>query len=652
MNSSHLNLSFEDLPSKESVLSSLQAMVLSVSGWRKVFAEGGEEDEGEEISASDQLLTVAAATVYADFLENRLVAEDLGEDVGDEIGEEGRTADGKSKRRETIGKILLARDSRPTGETLLVLLSAVLRRRDIPLIDLGCAAIPQVVALNSQSERGGFLYCSASHNPVGFNGLKMGFGSSGVAEGVIAKKLISQFQTLVESYEPIPANRLASIAVELFSSPLERIGTRESDVEKSKESYRRLTEEIFFRDSSKRALIERRIEEFTKENPPAVVSEFNGSARALSIDTELFEAFGFRTYRYNDTPGVFSHAILPERESLEPACELVQRVAKSQNGVVLGYVPDCDGDRGNLVYYSHKRKKSVPLQAQEVFSLCALSETLFRLWLEEKAPLGVVCNGPTSQRIEAALSPLGVRVERCEVGEANVVQRAYELEREGFTISLLGEGSNGGSILLPSLVRDPLNTVLSLLRLLVLGSDDSEKQGLVSLWAQKDPNIFDHLKRTNKTLSDPFTLDEIIAMLPSYTTSETSDPMGMVRGITGSHQAIKNHYESIFEIRWREEFKEEWRERGVETYRFVQTEGVEQRIGRGDSFRSGKMSGGLKVELLDNKGGLLGFLWLRGSGTEPMWRILVDFVGECEEWATHLLKCQREMIESAEKASR
>ena len=42
----------------------------------------------------------------------------------------------------------------------------------------------------------GFLYVSASHNPIGHNGLKMGLGDGSVAGGEFSATLVSKFRTL------------------------------------------------------------------------------------------------------------------------------------------------------------------------------------------------------------------------------------------------------------------------------------------------------------------------------------------------------------------------------------------------------------------------------------------------------------------------
>jgi phosphoglucomutase len=51
------------------------------------------------------------------------------------------------------------------------------------------------------------------------------------------------------------------------------------------------------------------------------------------------------------------------------------------------------------------------------------------------------------------------------------------LREKGYIVRILGEGSAGGNITHPSAVRDPLNTVMALVKLLSVRTK-AEKKGL------------------------------------------------------------------------------------------------------------------------------------------------------------------------------
>ena len=145
-------------------------------------------------------------------------------------------------------------------------------------------------------------------------------------------------------------------------------------------------------------------------------------------------------------------------------------------------MPDNDGDRGNIVYINDRTGCAEILEAQEVFALSVLSELEFMKQTAAAAQgasaapgakLAVAVNGPTSMRIERIAEAYGVEVFRAEVGEANVVNLAAEKRAEGFEVRILGEGSNGGNITHPATVRDPLNTIFALIKLIAFGGFSS-----------------------------------------------------------------------------------------------------------------------------------------------------------------------------------
>lgn len=77
----------------------------------------------------------------------------------------------------------------------------------------------------------------------------------------------------------------------------------------------------------------------------------NGSARTLSVDRKYMEERGIKFLSFNDNPGQIVHAIIPEPENLVHCAKAMTELQNSgKTDVKLGYMPDCDGDRGNIVY--------------------------------------------------------------------------------------------------------------------------------------------------------------------------------------------------------------------------------------------------------------------------------------------------------------
>ncbi|MDD3822811.1 MAG: phosphoglucomutase, partial [Sphaerochaetaceae bacterium] len=61
------------------------------------------------------------------------------------------------------------------------------------------------------------------------------------------------------------------------------------------------------------------------------------------------------------------------------------------------------------------------------------------------------------------------------------------------------------------------------------------------------------------------------------------------------------------------------------------------------------MRGGLKIIFADRLGNDSDFIWMRGSGTEPVFRIMADASGNDRSRHDYLLAWQRSLVESADR---
>jgi phosphoglucomutase len=297
-------------------------------------------------------------------------------------------------------------------------------------------------------------------------------------------------------------------------------------------------------------------------------------------------------------------------------------------------MPDCDGDRGNIVYWDEKACKAVILKAQEVFSLSVLAELTYSIWQhsdEKDFKPAVAVNCPTSMRINEIASALGAEVFRAEVGEANVVNLAREKRSEGYTVRILGEGSNGGTITYPAAVRDPLNTIFALLKLLMM-----REGGLYELWC----------KKAGLKYKEDYTLTDIIESLPKYTTTGVSEPRAVLKVKTTDHAKLKAAFQKAFEADWKQRADQLKKDYGICSYEAVITKGTVETRGVKDWSESGK--GGLKIIFKDEAGSPLAFIWMRGSGTEPVFRIMCDVRGDNAEEEKALLAWETELLGKAD----
>jgi phosphoglucomutase len=347
---------------------------------------------------------------------------------------------------------------------------------------------------------------------------------------------------------------------------------------------------------------------------------------------------GIQFEAINAQPGEIVHRIVPEGESLEPCRILLEELHSRNPAFVLGYVPDCDGDRDNLLIWDGSKARA--LEAQEVFALACVAELAQLAWTGELyngSKAAVAVNDPTSLRVDRIAAAFGAAVFRAEVGEANVVGLARNLRENGYTVRILGEGSAGGNITHPSAVRDPLHTVLALAKLLSLRTENN-KPGLFELWCSA----------SGQKCHSGYSLADVIASLPPSVTTPAYSPDAILKITSTDHGALKSRYQRIFVREW-EERKNDLKARyGIYSWEAAAYNGTQERKGIADFGEAGK--GGLKVNFLDNNGVAIASLWMRGSATEPVFRIMADADGTDRQIERDFIEWQRRMITEADRS--
>lgn len=600
----------DPLPSHAEIEAAFKPLILSASGWRKVFAlSGDEEDASPEIGEANRILCAHMADSFAWYLETTRAA-------------------GREK------KLVLGMDSRPTGREIADIMSRVFIARGFAVSFVFISAAPEIMAYARSAL--GFAYISASHNPIGHNGVKFGLDDGGVLPGGEAAKLIEHFRA--KCLSPDAAETARNLAESCPAKDLEKTWSATGfEKHKALDAYEKFTREVLSAETDPEgqsaffSVLEEAVKKDRAEGKPvAIVADFNGSARSCSIDRPFFEKFGISLFGMSEKPGLITHRIVPEGESLSFCAGEIERLRRSgktdeERGASLGYVPDCDGDRGNIVYWNEKKNAACILEAQEVFALSVIAELTHLVYLGKTAvregspaspPVAVAINDPTSLRIEAIAKAFGVRVSRAEVGEANVVNLARELRREGFIVRILGEGSNGGNITHPAAVRDPLNTVFALLKMLIL-RDSGAKKGLFHIWCS--------LSGQEARYRDGFTLADIIETLPQFVTTSVYEKDAMLKISTVDHAALKRSFQQVFAREWESKKEELLRRMEITGWTAISNNGTKETVGIADFGVSGK--GGLKVQFANRAGEPVAYIWMRGSGTEPVFRILCDAAG-------------------------
>ena len=91
-------------------------------------------------------------------------------------------------------RVVLARDSRPSGEAFLSAVAAGLASTGCDVIDLGIAMTPTAGVMVQHHKADGGMVCTASHNPIEWNGLKCLDGDGVAPPPDEAKEIVRRFQ--------------------------------------------------------------------------------------------------------------------------------------------------------------------------------------------------------------------------------------------------------------------------------------------------------------------------------------------------------------------------------------------------------------------------------------------------------------------------
>lgn len=579
------------LPDFDEINRSFNEMIVSVSGWRKIFSiSQDEQDRSVEISKADAYL-VAIATLSV-------------------IKSIPHT------------KVILAHDARPTGPTIAHIALRILLAHHLEVEYIGIASAPEAFSYSKVDTESFFFYISASHNPIAHNGFKFGH-DGGVFNKDVSLEMIALFRTQINNPENILLVQNLNQSVELgaIKEVLER---QEASKKAALASYYELL--MITND-----LIDNRNEfiEQIKKHPIGIIGELNGSARGVSIDSHLFSSLGIDFKMFNEKPGDVVHEIVPEGENLDLCNTLLKKEYDSNKHFVLGYVPDNDGDRGNIVYTDELSKKVKTLSAQELFALIALIE--LHQAKEKHDNVAMVVNGPTSLLLDHICERLEVRLERVEVGEAHVVERGEELRKEGYVVPMVGEGSNGGIISHPCKVRDPMNTLLSLVRLL------------------SDEKLF---KKVTRLHTSKPSIALAIRSLEKRTITGSFSAKAKLNIKSEDHGLLKEAYERLFVISFAKRKDELLNRFGIASWSIEQTEGTTSYKQVGKEYRTPPYRGGLKILFHDKENRVSDFMWMRGSGTENIYRIMVDAQGEDQGRHDYLLLWHHSLVQSADKEAR
>ncbi|MDR2344075.1 MAG: phosphatidylglycerol lysyltransferase [Spirochaetaceae bacterium] len=588
-------------------------MILSASGWRDVFAADGDaESRLKEISGFHASAAAAAAELFAGFV--------------------------RAKKGGGAPRIIVGLDTRPTGVAIAEPVLDALRAKGCRILFCGVTAAPEIMAyarfLGKTGGADGFIYISASHNPIGYNGIKFGLTDGGVLGGTDMTRLGAEFRTLIPPRDSAPQMPLGTKTA-FFAKTLKKAVKYKK---RALAAYSRFSLETA---AGGQGTVLGELKKAIKAAPLGIAADFNGSARAVSIDKDFFKGFGIKFRAINGKAGEIVHQIVPEGEALKPCRDFLEQLRRDDPDFLFAYVPDCDGDRGNIVFFDENAGRVRRLEAQEVFALACLAELCQLVWIgsphvDENGSLwntAIAVNDATSMRIDRIARAFGARVFRAETGEANVVMLGRLLRVEGWTVPVMGEGAAGGSIVHPSAVRDPLQTVFALLKLLRIRSQ-AGKKGFFELWCERSG--------CKKPYSNDFTLSNIIASLPAFTTTSAYSKYARMQTVSVNQSTIKKRYQKVFAREWEKRKRRLYYKWGISDWESRAYNGSKERRHIKKFEMAGK--GGLRIVFKNKSGVDCASIWMRGSGTEPVFRVMADIEGANIALHDELLAWQRGMV--------
>jgi phosphoglucomutase len=133
------------------------------------------------------------------------------------------------------------------------------------------------------------------------------------------------------------------------------------------------------------------------------------------------------------------------------------------------------------------------------------------------------------------------------------------------------------------------------------------------------------MRRSGRPYDEDFGIDDILASLPAFATTSVFEPRAALRVKSEDHAGLKARYATLFAGEWRKREAELKARFGVSSWEAFATNGqTEIRVGA-DFAASGR--GGLRIALADESGRPRAFLWMRGSGTESVFRVMADVEG-------------------------
>ena len=311
------------------------------------------------------------------------------------------------------GRVVLARDSRPSGAQLGQTIGTVLVEMGFELIDLGIVTTPGAALMTIEEKADGAVVITASHNPAQWNGLKF-LGPDGL--GLSAEDMAELRRMFHDkSFRPCPAGK-------------------EGKIRQNHSTHQVHTSKV---------LQQIDIQAVRDNNFRVVLDSVNGAGGAGG--KLLLEKLSCELIHINgQANGEFAHGPEPIAENLCGLCEAVK-----EHKAQIGFAQDPDADRLAIV----------DELGQFIGEEYSLALAVMAVLGQKTGP--VACNLSTSRMIDDLAERFAVQLIRTPVGETHV---ARAMRQHNCVIG--GEG-NGG-VINPEvvMVRDSFSGIALVLELM------------------------------------------------------------------------------------------------------------------------------------------------------------------------------------------
>ncbi|MEO9965732.1 MAG: phosphoglucosamine mutase [Reichenbachiella sp.] len=299
------------------------------------------------------------------------------------------------KENSGINKIVIGRDARPSGELITKIATGTLQGLGIDVVDLGLSTTPTVEMAVSAENAGGGIIITASHNPNGWNALKL----------------------LNAKGEFISASDGESILESADSGEIEFALSKDLGKYEQNDSY------IDYHIDRILELDLVDVEAIRNRNFKIGVDAVN-STGGIAIP-KLLEKLGVRDYKifFGEPNGLFPHNPEPLPENITHLCNEIEG-----GHLDLGIAVDPDVDR--LAFVGDNGEPY-----GEEYTLVTIAD-----YVVKNKPGNTVSNMSSTRALRDVTERAGGQYEASAVGEVNVVEKMKS------TDAVIGGEGNGGII--------------------------------------------------------------------------------------------------------------------------------------------------------------------------------------------------------------